>query len=106
MINNYLKKKTENRARIAATDDPKIVELFEWVFNDETDQTTEISRGTTRVRHLNDLINAEQAAKDAYVAQHQQRLDNFTKESKTCATSGRTSARSRETKHNETARRF
>ena len=79
MINNYLKKKTENRARIAATDDPKIVELFEWVFNDETDQTTEISRGTTRVRHLNDLINAEQSAKGAYVAQHQARLDNFNK---------------------------
>lgn len=79
MINNYLKKKTKNRARIAATDDPKIVELFEWVFNDETDQTTEISRGTTRVRHLNDLINAEQSAKGAYVAQHQARLDNFNK---------------------------
>lgn len=79
MINNYLKKKTKNRARIAATDDPNIVELFEWVFNDETDQTTEISRGTTRVRHLNDLINAEQSAKGAYVAQHQARLDNFNK---------------------------
>ena len=79
MINNYLKKKTENRARIAETDDPKIVELFETVRNEDSDEIGEISRGTTRVRHLNDLINFEQAAKDAYVAQHQQRLDNFNK---------------------------
>lgn len=79
MINNYLKKKTETRARIAATEDPKVVEMFETVRDEETDTVVEVSRGTTRVKHLNDLIASAVAAKDAFVAAYQPELDKLNK---------------------------
>lgn len=80
MIKNYTKKKLESRARLAVTDDPKIVEMFETIRDDDLDETIEISRGTTRVKHLNDLIADATARRDAFVASYQPQLDRLNKE--------------------------
>ena len=80
MIKNYLKKKSESRARIAATADPKTVEMFETVRDEDTDVKSEISKGTTSAKHINDLLDAAQAAKTAFMAAYQPQLDKLNKE--------------------------
>lgn len=79
MIHNYKKKKARQAARVALVPNTNRCELFETLRDEDTDEITERMQGTTTIRHLNDLIDAVQLEKDAFLAQYQPRLDALNK---------------------------
>lgn len=74
MINHYLAKKAKGRVRLAATADPKKVELFETVIDEETQDPVERGRGFTSVKELNGDLNVLQAWKAELILKHQEAL--------------------------------
>lgn len=79
MINNYLKKKARNAARVALIPDTNRCELFETLRDEDTDEIGEVLKGTATVRDINGMIDAAQSEKDAFLAQYQPRLDALNK---------------------------
>ena len=77
IINNYTKKKARNAARLARIPNTNKCELFETVRDEDTDNSIELLRDTTTLRHLNDLINAAQAERTAFMAAYQPQLDKI-----------------------------
>ena len=77
IINNYTKKKARNAARLARIPNTNKCELFETVRDEDTDNAVEVLRDTTTLKHLNDLINAAQAERTAFMAAYQPQLDKI-----------------------------
>lgn len=77
IINNYTKKKARNAARLARVPNTNRCELFETVRDEDNDNAVEVLRETTTLKHLNDLIDAAQAEKAAFMAAYQPQLDKL-----------------------------